>query len=119
MDFYPFFRNPYYYAQNRYVNPAYRNMQRRSEQDSKDLRGQTSKTSKNSHKYSKEEQITNRGFNIDKKSASKCEENPIFEIFGIRLFFDDILIISLIFFLYNEGVRDNLLFISLILILLS
>lgn len=46
-------------------------------------------------------------------------ENTVFEIFGIKLYFDDILIISLILFLYNEGVRDNLLFISLILILMS
>lgn len=44
---------------------------------------------------------------------------PIFEIFGIRLFFDDILLISLIFFLYNEGVQDQGLFIALILLLLS
>ena len=53
------------------------------------------------------------------QNNSNTSENPIFEIFGIRLFFDDILIVSLIFFLYNEGVRDNMLFISLILILLS
>ena len=42
-----------------------------------------------------------------------------FEIFGITLHFDDILLICLLFFLYNEGVHDTLLFISLILLLLS
>ena len=42
-----------------------------------------------------------------------------FEIFGITLHFDDILIICLLFFLYNEGVKDQLLFISLIMLLLS
>ena len=46
-------------------------------------------------------------------------DTPIFEIFGIKLYFDDILLIALIFFLYNEGVEDNFLFISLILLLLS
>lgn len=47
------------------------------------------------------------------------KSNPIFEIFGIKLFFDDILLISLIFFLYTEGVKDQNLFIALILLLLS
>lgn len=42
-----------------------------------------------------------------------------FEIFGITLYFDDILLICLLLFLYNEGVKDQLLFISLIMLLLS
>lgn len=47
------------------------------------------------------------------------KEPEIFEIFGLKLYFDDILLICLIFFLYNEGVKDYYLFISLILLLLS
>ena len=46
-------------------------------------------------------------------------ENNYIEIFGIKLYFDDLLLICLIFFLYNEGVKDKYLFISLILLLLS
>ena len=42
-----------------------------------------------------------------------------FELFGITLHVDDILLISLLLFLYTEGVNDQLLFISLILLLLS
>ena len=42
-----------------------------------------------------------------------------FEIFGLKLYFDDILLICLIFFLYNEGVEDKMLFLSLVLLLLS
>lgn len=60
--------------------------------------------------------------NLEKPTDTrKLSENkePIFEIFGIKLYFDDLLIVALIFFLYNEGVRDNLLFISLVLLLLS
>lgn len=45
--------------------------------------------------------------------------SPIFEIFGIKLYFDDILLVCLIFFLYDEGVKDQSLFIALILLLLS
>ena len=42
-----------------------------------------------------------------------------FQLFGITLYFDDILLIFLLLFLYNEGVKDQFLFISLILLLLS
>lgn len=44
---------------------------------------------------------------------------PLFQIFGINLYFDDILLICLIWFLYDEGVKDEGLFIALILLLLS
>ena len=44
---------------------------------------------------------------------------PIFEIFGIELYLDDIIIIGLLFLLYQEGVQDELLYIALILLLIS
>lgn len=47
------------------------------------------------------------------------ENSALLEVFGIKLFFDDILILCLIFFLYSEGIKDEMLFISLILLLLS
>lgn len=46
-------------------------------------------------------------------------EEPIFEILGIQLFLDDIIILGLLFFLYQEGVQDEMLYIALILLLLS
>lgn len=46
-------------------------------------------------------------------------EEPIFEIFGIQLYLDDIIILGLLFFLYQEGVQDEMLYIALILLLLS
>lgn len=46
-------------------------------------------------------------------------ENPIFEIMGIQLYLDDIIILGLLFFLYQEGVQDEMLYIALILLLLS
>ena len=61
--------------------------------------------------------------NNEKSTSSKRDfttENPqIFHIAGITFYFDDILIICLLFFLYSEGVKDEMLFISLILLLLS
>ena len=46
-------------------------------------------------------------------------ENPIFEILGIQLYLDDIIILGLLFFLYQEGVQDEMLYIALILLLIS
>ncbi len=46
-------------------------------------------------------------------------EEPIFEILGIKLYLDDIIILGLLFFLYQEGVQDQMLYIALILLLLS
>lgn len=59
--------------------------------------------------------------NITVKEEKKIEhgDNPIFEIFDIKLYFDDILILSLLFFLYSEGVQDKELFLALILLLFS
>lgn len=51
--------------------------------------------------------------------SSKTEDSPLFQIFGIDLYYDDILLVCLIFFLYQEGVKDEGLFIALILLLLS
>lgn len=46
-------------------------------------------------------------------------EDPLFEILGIQLYLDDIIILGLLFFLYQEGVQDEMLYIALILLLLS
>lgn len=55
----------------------------------------------------------------NKNSESLYNPNEYFEILGIKLHYDDILLICLIFFLYKEGVKDETLFIGLILLLLS
>ena len=46
--------------------------------------------------------------------------DPIWlDLFGIKLYFDDVLILSLLFFLYKEEVKDEGLFLSLVLLLIS
>lgn len=47
------------------------------------------------------------------------ETEEFFDIFGLKLYHDDILLIGLIFFLYQEEVKDQYLFFALILLLLS
>ena len=43
----------------------------------------------------------------------------VFELFGIKLFLDDIIIICILFFLYQENVKDEMLYIILIMLLSS
>ena len=105
MEYSPFFRRPnYYYNQNRYTNPA----MYKQRQDTLMAQKQEQK---------KQEEVQNEKIKETRKKEETDE--PMFEILGIKLYFDDILIIALIFFLYTEGIEDNFLFISLILILLS
>lgn len=60
--------------------------------------------------------------NFDQKNETTENDNSseaFFEIFGLKLYFDDILIIFLLFILYDEKVQDVELFICLILLLLN
>lgn len=50
---------------------------------------------------------------------SMNSDEPIIEILGISLYLDDIIILGLLFFLYQEGVKDYMLFMALIMLLLS
>jgi len=58
---------------------------------------------------------------IEKFSENRnyCKDDQFLSILGIKLYFDDLIILALLFFLYNEGVKDDGLFICLILLLLS
>lgn len=57
---------------------------------------------------------------FDKKNKSnKYADDYLFDLFGLKIYNDDILLVSLIYFLYSEGVKDDGLFIVLILLLLS
>ena len=47
------------------------------------------------------------------------KEEPIIEISGQKLYLDDLIILSLLFFLYKEDVKDDMLFILLILLLVD
>lgn len=102
----PFFRTPYY----RRFLPSYYNT--------------------NIHKTATEKGVVqdfeNKKINYKKDSKINSEKreylsdnSQVFNILGITLHFDDILIICLLFFLYSEGVKDEMLFIALILLLLS
>ena len=58
-------------------------------------------------------------YNYLENNNSHKNENNAFEIFGISLEFDDLLILGLLFFLYMQDVDDYSLYIVLILLLLN
>ena len=73
----------------------------------------------NHKEVKKLDKSTSNKSNIFENLFFNNNDTPMFELFGIKLYQDDILLICLIFFLYNEGIKDEFLFIALLLLLLS
>ena len=62
----------------------------------------------------------NSSSTVNDNSKSPDKDNQVLiNILGIDLYSDDILILCILFFLYMEGIKDEMLFISLILLLLT
>lgn len=126
----PYFSSPYQnrysrygyrYPSYSYPNPTYETYQHDTTLEKKPLRN-TNPSSKKTTSTKAEPVKETVKEETDTKEDRKAEgplDTPIFEIFGIKLYFDDILLVCLIFFLYQEGVKDQSLFISLVLLLLS
>lgn len=53
---------------------------------------------------------------LDNNSNS---DKPIFELFGIKLYSDDLIILAVLFLLYEQNVKDEMLYIILFLLLFS
>ena len=119
MFHYPYFGFPYYqrYSRYGYRYPSSYAYSSSTKKDRKE-RDHIEKKSQNTVHTNKK---PNPPFDHIKKEecSSNGEDSPLFQIFGIILYFDDILLICLIFFLYQEGVEDDSLFLALILLLLS
>ena len=129
------FQHPYYryYSQNQYHD--YNNSEKKYNNDWKDSNIQ------NCNNINTEEDsssVENRNIisNTNKVSSSKKNntfplpftfdfsglsdsDSPILELLGIKLYLDDIIILCLLFLLYKEDVKDEMLFIALILLLLG
>ena len=54
-----------------------------------------------------------------KNKSNKNNDDYLFDLFGLKIYSDDVLLVSLIYFLYSEGVKDDSLFLVLVLLLLS
>ena len=106
---FPFFYRPPYYNYNKV--PYYSN-QSKPQQNFHD------NSVKHDFQHNSQSHVVSTPHEKERTHDSS-PDNYFFEIFSLKLFFDDILLICIIFFLYQEGVKDNELFISLILLLLS
>ena len=60
-----------------------------------------------------------KDFERDFQKKPKPDAPVWLDLFGIKLYFDDILILSLLFFLYEEQVKDEGLFLALVMLLIS
>ena len=76
---------------------------------------QTCATTPDSQNWSQNETLLKK-HDTNKKTSGT---DYMFDLFGLKLYFDDVLIVSLLFFLYNEGVKDEGLFIALLLLLIT
>lgn len=64
-------------------------------------------------KSKKENSITN------KEEISNTINPYIFEILGIKIYLDDLIILAILYFLYQQKVKDEMLYIILLLLLFS
>ena len=114
MPTFPFFRPNMYY--NPYRKPYY------NYNNIPNNLGNSPKYN-NCESYSNNKTVQAQGLHPHKEdftsNSSDSPQGQYFDIFGIRLYFDDILILCLLFFLYQEEVNDQLLFMALLLLLLS
>ena len=105
---FPYFGFPYSYSYYNYPNKLY-NTNILKEQKNTGIND-----SIESNNTSTSSNISNG--NRDSKSDS---DQAIFEILGIKLYLDDIIILCILFFLYKEDVKDEMLYIILFLLLFS
>ena len=69
----------------------------------------------------KKESITNSEpiSNTNNSKRSSNSDQAIFEIMGIKLYLDDLIILGILYFLYEQNVKDEMLYIILFLLLIS
>lgn len=75
--------------------------------------------SSESYTHSSSSESENRANSRQKNKSNKNNDDFLFDLFGLKIYSDDVLLVSLIYFLYSEGVKDDGLFLVLILLLLS
>lgn len=110
---YPFYNNYNRYSSNYTNNPWHnQSIHKKSNKNNLNNNNDTNllSSSNENNKYK------NNCNNEKNNTKSKLDH---IDILGIDLYFDDILLILLIYFLYTEGVKDIYLFFVLVLLLLT
>ena len=131
---FPFFRFPFYTYPRHYQRNFYHQQNspiKDVDQISESNFSEQAKTKKDRYNGNT---MTSNPQNIQQKKSSKYSsfgpifintdgfsnnEEPILEFSGLKLYLDDLIILSLLFILYKEDVKDDMLFILLILLLIG
>ena len=106
---FPFYGYPYNYPYYRYYNGYYKN-------NGQDINAQDLEPKKE-----EKDSITslNETSNTTNSRFDSNTDQAIFEILGIKLYLDDLIILGILFFLYQQNVKDEMLYIILFLLLFS
>ena len=120
----PYFGFPNFYRRNYYYNNYYNNQHlRKSSTINSESNISSSNPNLNTSVSTNNNTLVENNNKTEHSDRFFDKKNPdnscLFELFGLKLYLDDILLVCLIYFLYNEGVKDESLFIALILLLLS
>ncbi len=120
---YPYIGYPSYYQRNYFNHNNHKNESIRTSQyleQQHSIKNNIEKNSFTTLSHDRNEKMQNSKNNSNTKNIKdKLGTVECLELFGLKLHFDDILLILLIYSLYTEGVDDFYLFIILILLLLS
>ena len=119
---YPFFRVPGFrrpYPYYTYPKHSYKPTKKTSQNQENSCIPKISPKNKQENFDYSSNTIENKNCNFNNIDIIENNAEECFEIFGLKLHFDDLLIIALLFFLYQEDVKDTYLYIVLILLLLS
>ena len=117
---FPFFRFPFYpyprhYSrniQNRVDNP---NIQQKNENITQNY----NRATRCDNEQKKTSKYNHIGPILINTNGFSNKEESLIEFCNLKLYLDDIIILSLLFFLYKEDVKDDMLFILLILLLIG
>ncbi len=111
---FPFYGYPYNYNYYRYYNQfPNANIENKKIEDSKTEISEKEELNKETELKKEKSSITNS------RKISDTTEQAIFEIFGIKLYLDDLIIIGVMYFLYQQNVHDEMLYLILFMLLFS
>ena len=117
-NYYKYYRSP-----NNYVN-IQKNAYTSELTETSEENSTTSQNSIDNKAIYKEENFENDYKENVQRACNSLDNNnesdkPIFELFGIKLYSDDLIILAVLFLLYEQNVKDEMLYIILFLLLFS
>lgn len=115
MNRFPFFGYPY-----RYYNyyPKYSKQEPLKNDTKEDYKQELKEEDMHNNRYQQKKSSKSSPFTFNFDGFTSNDE-AIVTLYGIKLYLDDLIILGLLYVLYQEEVKDEMLFISLLLLLLS